>query len=273
VPDKVSVTSTRHLIFLIVLLAVAVPVIFNVKLSHTSSPETRQVYAAIDSLPTAGAVLVSFDFEASSFAEVRPLAEAMIRHCFRKNLRIIGVSLFAEGTALGEQVLSDVARREKKSYGSNYVYLGFRPQYTSAILALGESIIKEFPSDYFGAPTATMPVLAGVTNYGQIAAVISIADGGMPTYWVDYAVTPHRVKLLTALTATMATSYYPYLSSGQIAGIVAGLKGAAEYEDLLGETGAGGRGLFAQSVSQVVILLVIVAGNVVEYFGRRRGWK
>ena len=49
--------------------------------------------------------------------------------------------------------------------------------------------------------------------------VISITDGGMPTYWVDYAVTRYHARLQTVLTATMATSFYPYVSSGQIQGI------------------------------------------------------
>lgn len=268
-----TVTSTRHLLFAVVLVAVGLPLIFNIKLTHTASPETRQAFANIDSLSAGSVILMSFDFEASSYAEIKPLAEAMIEHCFQKHLHIVGLSLFAEGTALGEQLLSRIAKERSKAYGSDYVYLGFRPQHTSAILAMGESIIKEFPVDYFGSSTADMPILAAVADYSQIAMVISIADGGMPTYWVDYAVTRYRVKLQTALTATMATSFYPYLSSGQIVGLVAGLKGAAEYEQLLGQSSGGGRGMFAQSVSQIVILLVIVAGNVVEYVNRKRRWK
>jgi hypothetical protein len=265
--------SARHLVFLAVLLAVTVPLLFDIRLTHTASDETKRFYANIDSLSSGSVVLISFDFEASAYAEIKPLAEAVIRHCLRQNLRLIGLSLFAEGTALGEQTLSRIATEKGKAYGTDYVYLGFRPQYTSAILAIGESLPKEFPTDYFGAATTAMPILAGVTNYDQIATVISITDGGMPTYWVDYAVTRYHARLQTVLTATMATSFYPYVSSGQIQGLIAGLKGAAEYELLLNESGGGGRGLLAQSVSQIAILLIIIAGNVVGYLGRRRKWQ
>jgi hypothetical protein len=262
--------STRHLIFLAILLAVAIPLLLNTRLTHTASDETRRFHSNIDSLRAGSVVLISFDFEASAFAEIKPLADALIRHCFHKNLRVVGLSLFAEGTALGEQTMAVIARERNKTYSVDYVYLGFRPQYTSAILAIGESLPAEFPTDYFGAPTAAMPILTGVNNYDQIAMVISITDGGMPTYWVDYAVTRYHARFQAALTATMATSFYPYVSSGQILGIVAGLKGAAEYETLLDESGGGGRGLLAQSVSQLAILAIIIAGNVVDYVKRRR---
>jgi hypothetical protein len=265
-----STFSARHVVFLVVLAAATVPLLLNVRLTHTASDETKRFYANIDSLPSGNVVLMSFDFEASAFAEIKPLAEAVIRHCFRKNLRVIGLSLFAEGTALGEQTLSRIAREKGKANETDYVYLGFRPQYTAAILAIGESLPKEFPTDYFGAPTVSMPVLSGVTNYDQIATVISITDGGMPAYWVDYAVTRYHAHLQTVLTATMATSFYPYVSSGQIQSLIAGLKGAAEYELLLNESGGGGRGLLAQSVSQIAILAIVIVGNVVGYLGRRR---
>lgn len=262
-------STARHIIFIIVGIAVALPIIFNIRLTGTVTPETRQVFANIDSLPAGSIVMVSFDFEASSFAEIRPLADVIVKHTFDKNLRIVALSLFAEGAALGEQLLTKLANENGKTYGSDYVYLGFRPQYQAAILAMGESIKSEFPLDYYGNATSTMPLLAEANDYSNIALVISVADGSMPTFWVEYAVTPHQVKFQAVLTATMATSFYPYLASGQISGIAAGLKGASEYESLLGHEGAGARGLFAQSVSQFAIVLLIIAGNVFERWRRR----
>lgn len=262
--------NARRVIFLIIAVAVTLPVIFNIHLGSTVTPETLQVYANIDSLPAGAIVMVSFDFEASSFAEVRPLADVIIKHAFDKNLRIVALSLFAEGAALGEQLLTKLAQESGKTYGSDYVYLGFRPQYQAAILAMGESIAAEFPRDYFGNATSGLALMGEADTYDDIALVISVADGSMPTYWVEYAVTPHGAKFQTVLTATMATSFYPYLASGQIRGIAAGLKGASEYESLLGRDGAGARGLLAQSVSQFVIVLLIIAGNVFERMRRRR---
>lgn len=261
--------SARHVVFVIVALAVVLPILFNVHLDNSVTPETKQVFVNIDSLASGSVLMLSFDFEASSFAEVRPLADVMIRHAFSKNLRIVAVSLFAEGSALGGQLLKSLGDQAGKEYGRDFVYLGFRPQYQAAILAMGESIKAEFPTDYYGTPTGALEMLNTVDNYDSIALVTSIADGSMPTYWVEYAVTPHHVNFQTVLTASMATSFYPYIGSGQIKGVAAGLKGAAEYESLYGREGAGSRGLLAQSVSQFAVVLIIIAGNLIERYRRR----
>jgi hypothetical protein len=198
------------------------------------------------------------------------LAEAVLNHAFKRDLIVVGLSLFAEGTALGEQMLRRAAVTHGKSYGIDYAYLGFRPQYTAAILGMGESIAGEFPLDYYGDPVESLPIFEQLQDYDQVGMVVSVADGSMPTYWTEYAVAPYGVQLEVALTATMATAYYPYLSSGQITGLLAGLKGAAEYELLLAKPGGGARGLFALSVSQAVLILVILVGNIAD-LRRRRG--
>jgi hypothetical protein len=66
----------------------------------------------------------------------------------------------------------------------------------------------------------------------------------------------------------MATSFYPFLSAGQMVGLLGGLKGAAEYEMLIDKPGMGQRGMDAQSVCHLVIILLVIAGNV-GYFMRK----
>lgn len=260
--------SARQIVFLVVAVAVTLPVLLQLHPANEPSDETRNFFAAIDSLPAGATILVSFDFEASAYAEIKPLGDALVRHAFARNVRILGLSLFAEGTALGAQLLQSAADETGKTYGVDYAFLGFRPQFRSAILALADTITKEFPSDYYGRTSAELPLLREVVNYDDLAFVVSLADGSMPTYWVEHAVLPYKVRLLTMLTATMATSFSPYISSGQIVALASGLKGAAEYETLLKQPAAGARGMFALSVAQIVIVLIIVAGNVADH--RRR---
>ncbi|MFQ6003090.1 MAG: hypothetical protein ACE5KJ_05025, partial [Candidatus Zixiibacteriota bacterium] len=63
--------------------------------------------------------------------------------------------------------------------------------------------------------------------------------------------------------------FYPFLASGQIVGLLGGLKGAAEYEILIQKPGMGQRGMDAQSVSHLVIILLVILGNT-SYFLRRK---
>jgi hypothetical protein len=46
------------------------------------------------------------------------------------------------------------------------------------------------------------------------------------------------------------------------------MKGAAEYEQMVGVTGLGKRGMDSQSIAHLVILLFIVVGNI-AYFSTK----
>jgi hypothetical protein len=259
---------SRQLIFILIALSVALPLVIKIGLPNQVTTEVRNVYDSIDELDSGSVVMVSFDFEASSLPEVKPMAVAILRHCFAKKLKVVGLALMAEGTAIGEQILRQTAEEYGANYGSDYVFLGFRPQVQSAILGMGEEIIRVFPRDYHDTPLEQIPMMKNVRNYDDVALVVSVADGDLPVSWVDYAVSRYHVKLACAATAVMATSFYPFLSSGQMVGLLGGLKGAAEYEMLIHKPGMGQKGMDAQSVCHLTIVLLVIWGNVV-YFSKR----
>lgn len=258
----------RRLIFLLIVFSVAIPLVIKLGLPNEVTREVRQVYEEIDQLDSASVVMISFDHEASSLPEVKPMAVGILSHCFSKNLKVIGLALLAEGTVIGDGILREVAKEYDKKYGKDYLFLGFRPQYQAAILGMGEDIRRVFPQDYKNILLDQIPVMESIKNYQDISLIISVADGDMPNYWVDYAVSRYHKKFSAAVTAVMATSFYPFLASGQISGLLGGLKGAAEYEILIQKPGMGQRGMDAQSICHLVIILLVILGNV-TYFLRR----
>ena len=259
----------RRWIFALIFLSVALPLLFPLGLTGKVSPETQNFYGTLEALDEGDAIIISFDCEASSWPEIGPIAEAVVRHAFRKNLRIVGTSFLAEGTALGYELLHRLARKNGREYGTDWVYLGFRPQYVAAMLGLGEDVRTEYPEDYLGTPTAEIPLLSVVTSYRQVRLVISIADDSMPQYWIEYAGARYGVQIAAGLSAVMVTTFTPYRDSGQLAAILGGLKGAAEYEKWLDYRGAGSRGMDAQSSAHVAIILLVIVGNVIYFRGRR----
>jgi hypothetical protein len=263
--------SSRHWTFLGLAVVVISAMLFGARPTAKVSPETQGMFNYIDSLPTGSVLIFSFDHEASALPEIRPLALAMLRHAFSRGDRIIGIALMAEGTAVGYRLMDMVAQEYHKSYGQDYVYLGFKPQVQAAILSMGESIPKTFPRDYFGQPVESLAILSEITNYGNIAGVISISDGNLATHWIEYGHARFNVPVSAAVTAAMVTSYDPYVSSGQLSHMVSGLRGAAEYESLLGTGGGGQRGMLAQSMSHLYLLALIVIGNIIYFRSRRRG--
>ncbi len=260
---------SRRLIFILIAFSVAIPLVIKLGLPNDVTREVRQVYEEIDQLDSASVVIISFDHEASSLPEVKPMAVAILRHCFSQNLKVVGLALLAEGTAIGDGILRQVAKEYGKEYGIDYVFLGFRPQYQAAILGMGEDLRRVFPQDYRNMSLEQIPMMEAIENYQDISLIISLADGDMPAYWVDYAVSRYHKKVAAAVTAVMATSFYPFLASRQITGLLGGLKGAAEYEMLIQKPGMGQRGMDAQSISHLVIILLVLLGNA-GYFLRRK---
>lgn len=261
---------SRQLIFILIALSVAIPLVIKIGLPNEVTSEVKRVYENIDQLDSGLVVMISFDHEASSLPEVKPMAQAILRHCFAKKLKVVALALMAEGTAIGDQILREVASEYHANYEKDYLFLGFRPQAQSAILGMGEDIKRVFPQDYNNTPLEQIPMMRNIKNYDDVNLIVSVADGDMPVSWVDYAVSRYHKKFACATTAVMATSFYPFLSSGQLVGLVGGLKGAAEYEMLIKKPGMGQRGMDAQSVCHLVIILLVVTGNVTYLSAVRR---
>ena len=97
----------------------------------------------------------------------------------------------------------------------------------------------------------------------------SAGDPGVP-YWVMIAASRYHMPLGAGCTAVSAPNFYPYLDAGQLVGLMGGMKGAAEYEILLGVSGLATSGMDAQSAAHVVIIFFIVFGNVVYFMLRKR---
>lgn len=260
----------RRWIFLLMGLAVVVPMLFNVSPEVQITDDTREIYEAIDTLKAGDYVMISFDFEASSFPEMSPLAVAALNHMFKNNLKVVGLALFSEGTAIGYTLLSEIAKKHGKQYGKDYIYLGFRPQYVSAILLMGESIVKVFPEDYLKEPLEIYPDFAELNNYADVPLVISIADGSLPIHWAEYANARYDQEVAVACAAVMVTAFKPYFESGQLIGPAAGIKGAAEYEKILGQKGSGHRRLFAQSTAHLFIIIMVIAANIAAWWRKKR---
>lgn len=262
--------SARHWIFLGLLITIVGTMLVNVTLDVKPTAETSRFYSFIDSLPFGSTILVSFDHEASALPEIRPLTVAILRHAFSHGHRIVGIALLAEGTGIGYRLLEQTALEYQKIYGRDYVYLGYQPQAIAAILSMGESIEKTFPTDYFGATYDSLPLMALVPDLSRLAGVISIADGNLTTHWIEYGKARFNVPVIAAVTAAMMTTYDPYLASGQLTAMVGGLNGAAQYEALIQSRGSGSRGMLAQTTGHLYVIAMILAGNILYLRSRRR---
>jgi len=84
------------------------------------------------------------------------------------------------------------------------------------------------------------------------------------------------IKVGAGVTAVMAPDFYPYFETGQFSGMLAGMKGAAEYEDAIAEkyglkeTRRAMAGMGAQSAAHLLIMVFVILGNVGYFLTRRK---
>lgn len=269
--QKIS-TIDRRIIFVLMFFAVAVPLVFNFTMPNKITPEVQDTYNFIQALPPGSVVLFSFDHDAATLPEMQPMGKALLDHVFSRGLKVIGMAFRPEGAAIGNQALLTEGKKYGLVEGQDYVFLGYRPEITSGILGIGENIDRVYPKDYRGIPVADIPLMQKVHNYKDIALVISVSDDDTPVYWINYANARYHEAIVPAITAVMATTFYPFLQEKQIIGMVPGLKGAAEYEQLIHQIGAASYGMSAQSTAHLLIVLFVIIGNA-GYFmlSRRKG--
>jgi len=97
--------------------------------------------------------------------------------------------------------------------------------------------------------------------------------------WVQYAASPLGVKLAVGSTAVQAPEAYPYIPD-QMLGLLAAIKGAAEYEAALAakypefrdpSKNQGIKRMAPQFWAHLLIIGLIALGNVVYFADRMRG--
>jgi hypothetical protein len=259
----------RRIIFALTGLATLIPLLWPIGLPIRISPEVRRIYDYIESLPKGSTFLLSLDFDPAAKPELYPMAIALLRHAFKKDLRVIGMTLWVTGTGMAERVFREVAQEWNKENGKDYIFLGYTPGGSAVIINMGQDLYATFPTDHYGNRTADLPIMQDIKSLRDINYAISLAAGnpGIEAWYV-YGKEKYGFELGGGCTAVSAPGLYPFLDTGQINGLMGGLRGAAEYETLIQEKGKAMGGMDAQSVTHFLIIFLIILCNVLYFIKR-----
>jgi hypothetical protein len=285
--DKILAIDRRW-IYVLVLFAVAIPLLKPIGLPISFSPPVQQVFDKINSLPEGSSILLSFDFGPGSAPELEPMAYAILRHCFAKGIKVIVMTLNADGASLGENIVSTVVEETNKERsskpelklpplekGKDYSYLGYKVGVAIAIMNLGVSFTKTFPADYASDLTANQSIFKKVRKLSDLNLMIPLSSSATPEAWIAYGKEMCKFDMAIGCTGISAAQYYPYLNSKQILGLIGGLKGAAEYEKLVVESGAypevgkATKGMDAQSIVHLMTVIMVIFTNII-FLNRKR---
>ena len=267
----------RRVVYLFVFLGIAIPMFLPVRLPVRLTDEVRGVHETIEGIADAGGgtVLLSFDYGPSAMPELQPMALALLRHCFRRDIKVVAMCLWPEGVGLAQQALDAAADEAGREYGEDYVFLGYKTGFHSLVINMGQDFHDAFPRDLPGNRTDSLAVTQPISSLRDLDYVITLAAGNTPDQvWLPFGQEKYKFPFATGCTAVMAPDMYPFLDSGQMNGLIGGLAGAAEYEKLVDTAGSATAGMASQSMVHLVIILFIALGNLGYFlYGRspRRG--
>jgi len=269
-------TIDRRWIFLLLAIVVVIVYIIEPTVPVLVTNEVRQVYERIEALEEGDVILLAMDYDPSTLAELHPMTYTVLKQCFEKKVKVLITALHQNGPGMADQAIREnvaihyAATGDSVQYGTDYVFLGYKPYPAIVINSLGQDFHISFPADYYNTSIDSLPLTRRVHNLTDLDAIINISGTSATDFWIAYGAAAYNVPLAIGVTGVMATDYYPYLQAGRIFGLMGGLKGAAEYEQLADNVGRATAGMAMQMWAHVLIIAFIVLGNVGYFMTRNR---
>jgi hypothetical protein len=267
----------RRWIFLAMGLSIAVPILLKLRFPEVPGPMARATFDAIESLPNGSRVLLSFDFDPASKAELQPMANALVHHCASKDHKIVFMALWPLGKQMADQAIKEILLEyhdERYAYGTDYVQLGFKAGNEGVIKLLTTNIAEAYATDDSGAAVSGLPLVADTRDLGSFDLVSTISAGYPGAKeWVQYGREAMKAdaRLTSGSTGVQASQLFPYYPA-QLNGILVAVKGAAEYETLVTEKYPVDRNaerleqgrvrMGPQLVAHLLMIALIVLGNI-----------
>jgi len=235
--------------------AVLLPADIGLRLDRADSSASRGMNAALDRLPENPTVLVGFDADLGTYAEVRPTVRALLADLLARGANLAFISLTPEGRALAIAELNRLDRLEADP--RQIVDLGFLPGAEAALVALARGLGPN-------AAEGTISALLGTAELPDpgMALVIGGNDLG-PRSWVEQ-VAPRResLQIVAVAPTVLLPELQPYLASGQLAALLATPRDGAAYRASV-ELGPLERLAESAEPSSLAILLGVLAAVMV----------
>jgi hypothetical protein len=284
--------EVRRIVYLLMILAVAVPVLFGLSQPPSRLVSAERMYDVVENVKVqpGEVAMVWFDFGPSSIAENEPQATVLLEHLFRRRIPVIVISQYQQAESFLRRIPEEVAARLEREnpgqswrYGEAWVNAGYKPGSAIFIQALVNSpdVSKFLGRDVSGMPIASYPSFASIGGVERIKLVGEITSliGVFDTIIQFFQKSGYRPTIVHGCTSITIPEAYIFLDSGQLQGLLEGIAGAAWYSEVLKKNFPGSDNTrllvtnTALSMAHLMIILLIVAGNVAPYVGRllRRG--
>lgn len=217
--------------------------------------DTDALTSVLDRLPDDALVLVGFDPDIGTYAEVRPTVRALLGDLLDRGARLALVSLTAEGRALA---IAELARLERFGVEPDrLVDLGFVPGAEAALVALARAVDNPSAGGMVG-PSLAESIAAEEIPLGVIVGGNDLG----PRSWVEqFRPRVDSLRLVAVAPSVLLPELQPYLASGQLDALLATPRDGAAYRQGLdpGGSAAAQAGTGPSTLAILVGLLVAIA--------------
>jgi hypothetical protein len=274
----------RRIVYLVLALAVLLPLVIpSVQKVRVMTPVSK-LFNAVNAIPDDKILMIDFDYDPQTLPEIEPMGIAVLRHAFRRRTKVAVLSLYVQPLGLAKKALDQVTEEFNQRatsyedsiiYGRDLVFLGWQPPPIVPLLGMGISITNVYKRDYYGYRTDSLPMMRRIKNFNDVGLLVSLSGATAPLWWIAYSQTRFGVAVGAGITAVSASEFYQYYQTGQFSGLMIGMKGAAEYEELvesrlkLMDRRKASEALGSLTAAHLTMIAFIIIGNF-GYFIRRR---
>lgn len=272
----------RRWIFLAMLVTVSVPILLQKSYPEGPTQTVQDAFDAIENLPSGSIVLVPMDYDPPTKAELTPMAKAFTRHLCLRGHKILFITLWPNAGPVMDGVIKDIVEGEfgdSYEYGKNYANLGYKSGLEMVINVIATDLRGQYKTDTRNVSLDELEITRGVRSLKDVKLIVSVS-GGTPgaKEWIQYAATRLNIPLIAGATGVQSTQLYSYYPQ-QMQGMLPAIKGAAEYEALLGakypqyakpeKTDAIPK-MAPQLWGHLLLMALIVLGNLIYFIDRRK---
>ncbi len=229
----------RRIIYLMILIVVAIPLVFPIGLPTKYTPPVTNVWDYLEKMAddyeqgkreNPPVILLNFNYDGSTLPELQPMTRSIIRHCFLRNIRLIGMSWYPAGGTISENLFDEVSIQYDKISGEDYVNFGFKMPILPILMGMATDLHGVLPTDVKGVKVENLPMMDNINSYDDIDLVIDFSGSSSYYTWIVFVRGRFGQELAAGVTGVIAAEAYPLLQTGQLIGLMAGLKAGAEYE-------------------------------------------
>jgi hypothetical protein len=265
----------RRYVFLVLALVTVVPLISPLGLPIPISDASRDFYEGLDAIPDGSVVVMDWELRFGRPVWATLLTD-VFKHLLSKDVFIIHVS-FDRSLEGGEQCEMSITRvnPEKnfgKQYGVDYVNLGAVAGQIAALQGFVRDSWTQYPTDNRGTLVQNIPIMDKMRSGADIDYVVSIGSG-TPEWWIGQLQVEYGTPIYALADAGEATAITPFVESGQIAALLTDMRGAAEYELLIGMPGEAIKSMDPINTIHITEAALLVVTNVIFFMqkGKEEG--